>query len=177
MQRMQGLLHQTSFQVAQHPHPASEEPGAVTGQKRSWSDSYSNSDPQQATPNGHVRFQRASALPNTPSRLTPSSIIQLQHALGDSEYSQREKFAATPSSTRDPELSLSHPLYALPEQLVANFATLGINHIYPWQKNCLKGPGLLTGERNLVYCAPTGGGKSLIADCEPILLPQKVYTS
>lgn len=174
---MQGHLHQTSFQIAQHQQPQSETPGTVTGQKRSWSDSYSNSNPQQATPDAHVRFQRASVLPNRPNRLTPSSIVQFQHRPGDSEYSQRQKFAATPSSTRDPGLSLSHPLYALPEQLVANFATLGINHIYPWQKNCLKGPGLLSGGRNLVYCAPTGGGKSLIADCEPTLVPQNTHTS
>ncbi|KAF4781662.1 DEAD/DEAH box helicase [Colletotrichum scovillei] len=28
--------------------------------------------------------------------------------------------------------------------------------MYPWQKACLRGPGLLAGERNLVYSAPTG---------------------
>ncbi|WYZ34801.1 hypothetical protein EsH8_I_001077 [Colletotrichum jinshuiense] len=36
--------------------------------------------------------------------------------------------------------------------------------MYPWQKACLRGPGLLSGEKNLVYSAPTGGGKSLVAD-------------
>jgi DNA polymerase theta len=61
-------------------------------------------------------------------------------------------------------LSLSHPAYGLPRQLVANFAALGIKTIYPWQKQCLLGPGLLQGEKNLVYSAPTGGGKSLVAD-------------
>ncbi|KAM0529895.1 hypothetical protein ACHAPS_000531 [Verticillium nonalfalfae] len=42
----------------------------------------------------------------------------------------------------------------------------GIWHktIYPWQKACLLGPGLLSGEKNLIYSAPTGGGKSLVAD-------------
>ncbi|KAL2161489.1 hypothetical protein VTH06DRAFT_8051 [Thermothelomyces fergusii] len=73
-------------------------------------------------------------------------------------------FAATPTSTVDPLLSLSHPDYGLPEQLVENFAALGIKTIYPWQKQCLCGPGLLDGEKNLVYSAPTGGGKSLVAD-------------
>jgi DNA polymerase theta len=48
--------------------------------------------------------------------------------------------------------------------MVDNLASLGIKQIYPWQKSCLRGPGLLTGEKNLVYCAPTGGGKSLVAD-------------
>jgi DNA polymerase theta len=81
------------------------------------------------------------------------------------EYTQRMVMAATPHSSYDPQLSLSHPTYQLPARLVENFAGLGIKEIYPWQKNCLKGPGLLTGEKNLVYCAPTGGGKSLVADC------------
>lgn len=83
---------------------------------------------------------------------------------GPSEYSQRQMFSATPTSTIDPLLSLSHPAYGLPEQLVENFAALGIKTIYPWQKQCLCGPGLLDGEKNLIYSAPTGGGKSLVAD-------------
>ena len=43
--------------------------------------------------------------------------------------------------------------------------------IYPWQSSCLLGKGLLTGEQNLVYTAPTGGGKSLVAD---VLLLKRV---
>ncbi|WPJ59104.1 hypothetical protein SMAC4_00360 [Sordaria macrospora] len=81
-----------------------------------------------------------------------------------SEYSQRRALPSTPTSTSNPFLSLSHPVYKLPKQLVANFAALGIKSIYPWQKQCLLGPGLLSGDKNLVYSAPTGGGKSLVAD-------------
>jgi DNA polymerase theta len=61
-------------------------------------------------------------------------------------------------------LSLRHPDYGLPSSLVDNFASLGVNSIYPWQATCLLGKGHLTGEKNLVYSAPTGGGKSLVAD-------------
>lgn len=81
-----------------------------------------------------------------------------------SEYSQRRAAASTPSSSLNPLLSLSHPRYGLPESLVKNFTSLGIKSIYPWQSSCLLGRGLLTGEKNLVYTAPTGGGKSLVAD-------------
>ncbi len=81
-----------------------------------------------------------------------------------SEYSQRRALASTPGSTQNPLLSLSHPIYALPQELICNFSALGINSIYPWQSSCLLGRGLLTGEKNLVYTAPTGGGKSLVAD-------------
>ena len=71
---------------------------------------------------------------------------------------------ALPGPSQNPLLSLTHPRYSLPQRLVRNFASLGINSIYPWQSSCLLGRGLLTGEKNLVYTAPTGGGKSLVAD-------------
>ncbi|KAL8738438.1 MAG: hypothetical protein Q9181_000752 [Wetmoreana brouardii] len=48
---------------------------------------------------------------------------------------------------------------------------MGIRNIYPWQSSCLLGRGLLSGEKNLVYTAPTGGGKSLVAD---VLMLKKV---
>ena len=81
-----------------------------------------------------------------------------------SEYSQRKFLAATPGPADDPLLSLSHPRYDLPDSLVQNFSSLGINAIYPWQSACLSGRNILSGAKNLVYTAPTGGGKSLVAD-------------
>jgi hypothetical protein len=83
---------------------------------------------------------------------------------GQSEYSQRRILALTPNPTSNPLLDLSHPLYGLPKQLVDNFASLGIKSIYPWQSECLLRSGALGGGKNLVYTAPTGGGKSLVAD-------------
>jgi ATP-dependent helicase YprA (DUF1998 family) len=81
-----------------------------------------------------------------------------------SEYSQRKALALTPGPTSNPLLDLSHPEYGLSEELVRNFSTLGIRSIYPWQSECLLRSGAFKGERNLVYTAPTGGGKSLVAD-------------
>ncbi|KAH6650177.1 P-loop containing nucleoside triphosphate hydrolase protein [Chaetomium tenue] len=146
----------------------------VAGRKRAY-DAYSSHNPNQT---GAATQGRAPPPPplrptsvnskaaDEPPRLVASRI---EYADGSvvreqpSEYSQRQVFAATPS-TVDPLLSLSHPAYGLPTQFVANFAALGIKAIYPWQKQCLRGPGLLNGDRNLVYSAPTGGGKSLVAD-------------
>lgn len=167
---MKGLLHKTSLQVAQEQQHAVLPPKSVAGQKRSWS---ASKDGGQHTPGqpsfapGTVQFQRAISLPSTASPLCASKIANVVAHREVSEYTQRRLIFATPSSSRDPELDLAHPTYDLPRSIVLNFSTLGINSIYPWQKNCLKGPGLLAGGRNLVYCAPTGGGKSLVADCEP----------
>lgn len=80
-------------------------------------------------------------------------------------------FSSTPGPSQNPLLTLRHPRYGLPTRLVDNFESLGVKAIYPWQSSCLLGQGLLTGEQNLVYTAPTGGGKSLVAD---VLLLKKV---
>lgn len=69
-----------------------------------------------------------------------------------------------PSATQHPLLSLSHSSYDIPPQLVANFAAVGVHSIYPWQSSCLMRSGVLSQSKNLVYTAPTGGGKSLVAD-------------
>ena len=84
--------------------------------------------------------------------------------ISNNEQPSRRISAFTPGPSQNPLLTLSHPRYGLPERLVSNFASLGINSIYPWQSSCLLGRGLLNGERNLLYTAPTGGGKSLVAD-------------
>ncbi|KAL5338985.1 hypothetical protein BJX70DRAFT_408439 [Aspergillus crustosus] len=60
--------------------------------------------------------------------------------------------------------SLNDPRFGLPASLVANFAAAGVTSIYQWQASCLLGEGLLEGKRHLIYTAPTGGGKSLVAD-------------
>lgn len=88
-----------------------------------------------------------------------------------SEYSQRGAIGSTPGPSSNPLLHLAHPVYCLPEVLVRNFGLLGIRSIYPWQSECLLRSGSLSGKRNLVYTAPTGGGKSLVAD---ILMLKKV---
>lgn len=117
--------------------------------------------------NGFVR-PTLSPTANT-SRIIASQIRDVPDAVGISsetisEYSQRQAVSSTPGPSQNPLLSLSHQSYGLPPQLVANFSSLGVNCIYPWQASCLLGRGHLTAEKNLVYSAPTGGGKSLIAD-------------
>ena len=72
--------------------------------------------------------------------------------------------ALTLSVSLHPFLFLSHCSYGLPDRLVENLALQGIKNIYPWQSSCLLGNGVLNGGRNLIYTAPTGGGKSLVAD-------------
>lgn len=176
MNQKSGVWHTTSVQAAQE-NQKRYQTRATAGQKRSIHDLQVPS-----IPGGRVEVESCRkpppppsrpTLPVGPPRLTASKILNVDAAReGPSEYSQRQQFAATPTSTVDPLLSLAHPSYGLPRELVANFAALGIKSIYPWQKLCLSGPGLLRGERNLVYSAPTGGGKSLVAD---VLMLKRVF--
>ncbi|KAL0632288.1 hypothetical protein Q9L58_008851 [Maublancomyces gigas] len=74
--------------------------------------------------------------------------------------------ASTPAAYRNTSnpLSLSHPKWGLKREVVLGFGACGITEMYPWQSECLSLPGLLSGEQNLVYTAPTSAGKSLVAD-------------
>ncbi|KAG4027322.1 hypothetical protein MFRU_031g00700 [Monilinia fructicola] len=106
----------------------------------------------------------------SPGALKASEIDDIT-VYNESEYSQRRQLALTPTPTLNPLLDLAHPAYQLPNQLIENFTALGIKSIYPWQSECLLRSGALAGERNLVYTAPTGGGKSLVAD---VLMLKKI---
>jgi replicative superfamily II helicase len=166
-----GVWHKTTLQAAREQQ-AEYRTTSIHGQKRRIG-AYDTGGCDHASPSVKrvAPFQTAAAVsrglpPLTASQITRSlpQIPQSSTVNGLSEYSQRRAFPATPTPAHDALLNLSHPAYKVPKPLVANFQALGIHSIYPWQKQCLMGPGLLRGEKNLVYCAPTGGGKSLVAD-------------
>ncbi|KAJ5219344.1 Helicase C-terminal [Penicillium cinerascens] len=109
-----------------------------------------------------LEFARATLTPLA-NRFTASRIHPGSGATAPDDAQQRG-VSAVPGSSQNPLLSLTNPKYGLPDMLTANFGALGVNTIYPWQASCLLARGLLSGERHLVYTAPTGGGKSLVAD-------------
>ncbi|KAI4206708.1 MAG: hypothetical protein LQ348_000865 [Seirophora lacunosa] len=138
--------------------------------------------PETSVPLMNNGFTRASSerrpLASRTGRLTASKVCRSssEAAEGRFEFERCDHVhgVSQPSSSLSPLLTLSHPRYGLPDTLVKNFASMGIQSIYPWQSSCLLGRGLLTGEKNLVYTAPTGGGKSLVAD---ILMLKRVLGS
>ncbi|KAJ5964092.1 Helicase C-terminal [Penicillium vulpinum] len=156
----------------------------VAGQKRSWTESaeqvpgmpppgpvvkkatfpHQNVNPDTILES--VPLQSARDLLTAPvHRFTASKIHLGAGAESSPDHPQRAVTASiAPPSSQNPLLSLSNPKYGLPPALTANFAALGVRSIYPWQASCLLARGLLSGERHLVYTAPTGGGKSLVAD-------------
>ncbi|KAJ5245905.1 Helicase C-terminal [Penicillium chermesinum] len=96
------------------------------------------------------------------TRFTASAI---HPGAGAPTEDERPRAASVPpGSSHNPLLSLANPKYGLPAALINNFRDLGVDTIYAWQASCLLARGLLSGERHLVYTAPTGGGKSLVAD-------------
>lgn len=163
MERQQSVYYKTTVEGSTTLHRTEFHTTTLAGSKRAHSETVG---PHQPEPSKPRHFQRASSLGRELPRLTASNIITLDDpgVAIISEYSQRKLISATPTSTAGRSLSLSFSRYALPESLVNNLSAQGIKEIYPWQKQCLLGPGLLNGSRNLVYSAPTGGGKSLVAD-------------
>lgn len=176
-----GIRHKTSVQAAREQH-ITYQTTAVIGKKRPVDSpqtvpAHSNYEQPHQTAKRVAHFQTAASAVAVLPRLAASEITRqrplvTQHgSVNLSEYSQRKAFPSTPTAAHDEFLKLSHRIYRLPKPLVANFESLGIQSIYPWQKQCLMGPGLMNGAKNLVYSAPTGGGKSLVAD---ILMLKKI---
>lgn len=118
-----------------------------------------DADILESTP---LESARAALAP--PANRFTASRIHSGPGVTSPELGPEKRSSAASGSSQNPLLSLSNPKYGLPQSLTANFGVLGVSTIYPWQASCLLGRGLLSGERHLVYTAPTGGGKSLVAD-------------
>ncbi|KAG2416949.1 hypothetical protein HFD88_008166 [Aspergillus terreus] len=117
----------------------------------------------QGVPLGKVDFVRPSLVPGH-NRLVASEIRSVTATIPRAKTRQHNADPDRQKYDQYGLLFLKHPRYNLSPALVANFASLGIKEIYPWQASCLQAPGLLEGTCHLVYTAPTGGGKSLVAD-------------
>lgn len=74
-----------------------------------------------------------------------------------------------------------HPLrevcnsLGIPVEVIDSYIKMGISTLYDWQVKCLFNTKVLI-NGNLVYCAPTGGGKTLIAELailKTVLVSQK----
>jgi hypothetical protein len=51
----------------------------------------------------------------------------------------------------------------LPHPLAESYKRRGVTVHYDWQEECLRQPGVVDG-RNILYAAPTSGGKSFVAE-------------
>ncbi|EPS63523.1 hypothetical protein M569_11260, partial [Genlisea aurea] len=61
----------------------------------------------------------------------------------------------------------------LPPEICNVYNKKGISELYPWQVDCLQVDGVLN-DRNLIYCASTSAGKSLVAE---ILMLRRIFTT
>jgi hypothetical protein len=145
---------------------------SVAGLKRPLETTNAQNECENALPEIRTAFKTARLFTAPRRCLRASSIapVSLPQNHQDDENntipisSQLHHHPSTPGPTQNPLSSLRHARYAIPEQLISNLESLGVYAIYPWQSSCLLGKGILAGETNLVYTAPTGGGKSLVAE-------------
>ena len=100
--------------------------------------------------------------PPPPARPTPS---QKGPAARTSHSAHTSSTASARLPTTMPAVTVELDSLALPTALVDYLrAEKKISRLYPWQAECLAMPGVMAHTRNLVYCAPTSGGKSLVSD-------------
>ena len=75
----------------------------------------------------------------------------------------------TIDSFNDNRIPLSY--FGLPSLMIEYYQKKGVNLLYEWQGRCLLTPGVLEGQ-NLMYSAPTSGGKTLVAE---ILMCRRLF--
>ena len=106
--------------------------------------------------------QRCS-VPPPPARSTPSQRAGAPAAR--TSHSAHTSSTASAHLSSTPAVTVELDSLALPTALVDYLrAEKKISRLYPWQAECLAMPGVMAHTRNLVYCAPTSGGKSLVSD-------------
>eukprot|EP00906_Rhabdomonas_costata_P003286 RCo005025 len=54
--------------------------------------------------------------------------------------------------------------WGLPRQVVEVYEQLGVRRLFEWQRACLEEDAVTVKGENLIYCAPTSGGKTLVAE-------------
>jgi DNA polymerase theta len=70
-----------------------------------------------------------------------------------------------PQPQQEPTIeAVLEELLGLPLEISQAYRRKGVARPYPWQHACLRAPGVLDRGRNLLYSAPTSGGKSFVAD-------------
>ena len=74
--------------------------------------------------------------------------------------------------SNDHDIPLDMAVYAGHDKVAEALQLAGApTQLYEWQAACLSQPGVLEG-RNLIYCAPTSGGKSLVSE---ILMVRRAF--
>lgn len=89
-----------------------------------------------------------------------------------------ELFQTSPSQTpiispiENDDLEFWFGKWGLPKEIIELYQSKGIKSLFPWQIECLNQKQVLYGGENLVYCAPTSGGKTLVSE---ILMIRRVF--
>ena len=113
----------------------------------------------------------AAPTPAEPPEPPPAKLAQVQAAWPSRPPSRPEASTAASSSdasaqpTAGPALTARDVgFYVRREKVVTNYKEEGICQLFEWQAAALAQPGVLDDGANLVYTAPTSGGKTLVAE-------------
>lgn len=96
-------------------------------------------------------------LPVVDSQLTPIGS-------GGNEQDALDAALRVGKTKRELDPARTLEAWKIPAAVCAVYAGQGVTTMYDWQVECLKLPGVISGARNLVYSAPTSGGKTLVSE-------------
>eukprot|EP01012_Entosiphon_sulcatum_P052582 TRINITY_DN7226_c0_g1_i3.p1 TRINITY_DN7226_c0_g1~~TRINITY_DN7226_c0_g1_i3.p1 ORF type:complete len:1840 (+),score=235.77 TRINITY_DN7226_c0_g1_i3:85-5604(+) len=115
--------------------------------------------------------------------VVPSIILPSPRDMANAEPAQKQEpiarvintwnsSAPFPCTTRVDTHRLSGPVndrsslafWGIPAPVVAVYNLLGVRKLYPWQRACLEELAVTINGENMIYSAPTSGGKTLVAE-------------
>lgn len=131
------------------------------GVKRSRYEKYSSAHPSQLMRSEFLYCMQSISIP-----------IFIEQYLIYKQLQQQQQSQQFPSSSSTVSSTLVSPLlqlqaFGLPTKLLQKYLKHArIKSLFPWQLDCLciESGAVLAGKRNLVYSAPTSGGKTLVAE-------------
>lgn len=91
-----------------------------------------------------------------------NSLVDLENSLSLNESCQSKGNESLVVDTTKDLHSLAN--WNLPSSIVNEYRKKGIEVMFEWQVECLKNPNVLFKSSNLVYCAPTSAGKTLVSE-------------
>ncbi|DBA82486.1 TPA: hypothetical protein ACH3X2_000714 [Trebouxia sp. C0005] len=168
----QGLqnLHQQGqplLDATNHLHPWAGPRGKAQSNSQSLLDSILAGTTGMQVPSAHYTADTiagASSRQGAATAAVPSKAQEQRAEVHKAEEHKNSGFqsqAGHKKATKALPLQLMLYQWGLPQKVVQAYAAKGVHEMYPWQAAALE---CGKSGNNLVYCAPTSGGKSLVAE-------------
>ncbi|WIA12996.1 hypothetical protein OEZ85_006607 [Tetradesmus obliquus] len=173
-QRLDESHRASQLQQLQQQRQQRQQREQELAEQRAAEEADSDDEQQQQQQASGAAAQAGEAAGGSPAGVLSASPNSTAGAGDDVAEAAAAAAADAPGSSNELERELRSLASYLPQPLVEVYRSLGMTRdLYPWQAECLNQPDVLEGA-NLVYCAPTSGGKSMVAE---VLLMRRLLST